>query len=291
MANVQHEDAIMKMGIDYFQNTLLKNLGINYTYVDIGSTELVSLTIEKKYMDYTFLTTEDFYVHFEFQTTDKKAPDLRRFHSYEAATSHRTGKKVITYVIYSGDIDSTDFELDCGAYTYGVIPIYLNHLDCRSIFSQVQLKIASNEELSEDDFANLALTPVMSGSSSKKDTIKTALQYAKNFQSTTAQKTMAILYAFAEKFLEAKDLDEVKEAIAMTRIGQMLLDEGIEKGIQKGIQIGREQESERMRQLIALLVAQKRYDDIRKIADDPNYFNQLLTEFDDNSEYPNDLSI
>ena len=32
MANAKHEDAVMKMGFDYFRNTILKTLGIDYQY-------------------------------------------------------------------------------------------------------------------------------------------------------------------------------------------------------------------------------------------------------------------
>lgn len=46
MTNVQHEDAIMKMGFDYFKGTLLKRLGIHESFVDAGPTELVTLTIQ-----------------------------------------------------------------------------------------------------------------------------------------------------------------------------------------------------------------------------------------------------
>ena len=72
MANAKHEDAVMKMGFDYFRNTILKTLGIDYQYEEIGPTELVELTIQSLYMDFTFLTTGGFYIHTEFQTTDKK---------------------------------------------------------------------------------------------------------------------------------------------------------------------------------------------------------------------------
>ena len=54
MANVKHEDAVMKMGFDYFRNTILKTLGIDYQYEEIGPTELVELTIHSLYMDFTF---------------------------------------------------------------------------------------------------------------------------------------------------------------------------------------------------------------------------------------------
>ena len=56
MANAKHEDAVMKMGVDYFRDTILKSLGIDYDFVEVGPTELVELTIHSMYMDFTFLT-------------------------------------------------------------------------------------------------------------------------------------------------------------------------------------------------------------------------------------------
>lgn len=34
----------------------------------------------------------------------------------------------------------------------------------------------------------------------------------------------------ADKFLDSADMEEVKEAVRMTRLGQMLLEEGIKEG-------------------------------------------------------------
>lgn len=56
MANTKHEDAILKMGFDYFRDTILKILGIHHDFVESGITELVELTIHSLYMDFTFLT-------------------------------------------------------------------------------------------------------------------------------------------------------------------------------------------------------------------------------------------
>ena len=125
MANTKHEDAILKMGFDYFRGTILKTLGIDYNFVEEGITELIELTIHSLYMDFTFLTTGDFYIHIEFQTTDSGEKDLRRFHAYESVLSHKTGKNVITYVIYSGGIKDTVTQMNCGINTYQVIPVYL----------------------------------------------------------------------------------------------------------------------------------------------------------------------
>ena len=81
----KHEDAVMKMGFDYFRDTILKTLNIHYEFVDGKPTEAIEIHIDNLYMDYNFLTTEDVIVHIEFQTTeDHVTEDLMRFQVYEA---------------------------------------------------------------------------------------------------------------------------------------------------------------------------------------------------------------
>ena len=232
MANTKHEDAVMKMGFDYFRDTILKTLGIDYQYEDVGPTELVELTIHSLYMDFTFLTTGGFYVHTEFQTTDKKEADLRRFHAYDAVYSNKTGKQVITYVIYSGGITNAKSELDCGLYTYRVQPIYLKDKNADEVFQKLKQKQNNGEAFTEDDYAALSLTPLMSGKMSRKDMFKEAISLAKPNIELSAEKATAMLYTLADKFLDKAELDEIKEVMRMTRLGQMLMDEGIEKGVE-----------------------------------------------------------
>ena len=232
MANAKHEDAVMKMGFDYFRNTILKTLGIDYQYEEIGPTELVELTIQSLYMDFTFLTTGGFYIHTEFQTTDKKEADLRRFHAYDAVYSNKTGKKVITYVIYSGGITNVKSELDCGLYTYRVQPIYLKDKNADEVFRKLKQKQDNGEAFTEDDYSALSLTPLMSGKMSRKDMFKEAICLAKPNIELSAEKATAMLYTLADKFLDRAELDEIKEVMRMTRLGQMLMDEGMEKGIE-----------------------------------------------------------
>ena len=232
MANTKHEDAVMKMGFDYFRNTILKTLGIDYQYEEIGPTELVELTIHSLYMDFTFLTIGGFYIHTEFQTTDKKEADLRRFHAYDAVYSNKTGKQVITYVIYSGGITNVKSELDCGLYTYRVQPIYLKDKNADEVFLKLKQKQDNGEAFTEDDYAALSLTPLMSGKMSRKDMFKEAIRLTKSNNELTAEKTRAVLYTLADKFLDKTELDEIKEVLRMTRLGQMLMDEGMEKGME-----------------------------------------------------------
>lgn len=227
MGNTRHEDAFMKMGFDYFRDTILKTLGINYEFLESSPTELVDLKIYSLYMDFTFLTTEGFYVHFEFQTTDDKViADLRRFRAYEALYSHNTGKNVITYVIYSGGIKNVQTRLNCGANIYQVIPIYLTEKDSDKVFKRLQEKQERKEPFTEEDFAELSLTPLMSGSLGKKDTIKKGI--------LTSEKVTAMIYTLADKFLTGTELEEIKEAVRMTRLGEMLMEDGRKEGRKEG---------------------------------------------------------
>lgn len=42
------------------------------------------------------------------------------------------------------------------------------------------------------------------------------------------------MYAMAEKFLNEMDVKEIREAVKMTKLGQMLLDDGREEGREEG---------------------------------------------------------
>ena len=275
MPNTKHEDAIMKMGFGYFRDHILKRLGVKYEFVAEEPTELIELQIYSMYMDFTFLTAEGFYAHFEFQTTETDWRDLQRFEAYEAVTAHKKGRKVLTYVIYSGEIASARTELDCGLYTYRVNPIYLTDYDADKIFPRMQEKLDNGEVLNEEDYAGLALAPLMSGKLSRKEKIKKAILFAKQGETVTAEKTIAILYTLADKFLKGKELQEVREVVSMTRIGQMIYDDGVEKGRAEGRQEG----LDRMSVLTATLLKEKRLDDLQRATEDKAYCEQLLKKY------------
>ena len=276
----KHEDAVMKMGFDYFRDTILKTLNIHYEFIDSKPTEAIEIHIDNLYMDYNFLTTEDVIVHIEFQTTeDHVTDDLMRFHVYEAILMRKEKKKVITYVIYSGGIKKVKTKLDCGIYTYQVNPVYLTGHDVDEIFQSVKAKIEAGEPLSEDDFANLTLTPLMTSKMCRKDVIKEAIQIVKQEKQLTAEKTIAMLYTLADKFLSAGELNEIKEVLAMTRLGQMLYDDGVKKGREQGRELGREEEAKQNAALIARLLEENRLDDLKRSTEDKEFKEQLLKEF------------
>ena len=120
-----------------------------------------------------------------------------------------------------------------------------------------------------------SLTPLMSSEQDRKDTIKTAILLAKQDTRVTAEKTVAILYTMADKFLQGSDLEEIKEVVAMTRLGQMLYDDGLKAGKSEG----RVEGSDRMASLTKKLLEAARMADLQLALDDPGYREKLMDEY------------
>ncbi len=69
----------------------------------------------------------------------------------------------------------------------------------------------------------------------------------------------------------------------MTRLGQMLYDDGVkkgmERGIERGIERGREEEARQNAALTARLLEENRLDDLKRSTEDREFKKQLLKEF------------
>ena len=143
--------------------------------------------------------------------------------------------------------------------------------DSDSVLKRLREKKQRGEIFTEEDFAQLAITPLMSSEIKRKDVILESIKLSKTEKSITAEKTMAMLYTLADKFLTGNDLEEVKEAVAMTRIGQMIFDDGVVRG--------REEERRLMSALISKLLQEKRLDDLQRAAEDEEYRERLMKEF------------
>lgn len=226
MKITNYEDLIMKRAMDVFAEDGLKFFGIDKKVKESGPTELVVLKTKNMFMDYTFLMEDDTYIHFEFQTTNKNTSDLRRFRAYEALLSHQTGKDVITYVVYSGNIINVNDTLETGINTFKVNTISMASKNGDEVFDYISDKINKRISLSKDDIISLSFTPIMGGKTSKLDRILNTIKVLKDIDDTYRHDVESIIYAFANKFLSGKDLERVKEEIKVTELGKSLIDEG-----------------------------------------------------------------
>ena len=231
---INHEDLIMKKAMEVFCTDALKFFGIKEKVKEIGPTEIVVLDTKNLHMDYTFLMENDKYIHFEFQTTNKGKRDLIRFRAYESLLALQTIKEVVTYVIYSGEIKTPSSQLKTGISEYNIKAVSMRNVDGDIVISNLEEKITNNEDISREELIALTFTPIMGGKLSKVDKIIKSIRILKEIEDDKVYEIESMLYAFADKFLEGKNLDKVKEEISMTKLGKMLREDGRIEGRKEG---------------------------------------------------------
>ena len=126
-----------------------------------------------------------------------------------------------------------------GVNTYRIQPIIMTNYIVEELMERLQNKLDSGARLTKDDLIPLTLCPLMGGNMSQKERIKKAFEFSKqvesNISKTEIEKIESVVYAMAEKFLEKAEIEEIREAIKMTTIGQMLREDGKAEGLGTGI--------------------------------------------------------
>lgn len=262
----QPEDAAMKTVMQFFADELLPYFGIKGNAVRIAPTELVHLEVKKLFEDFNLEMEDGSWLHFEFQSTNEGRKGLKRFRTYEALTSYQHDVSVTTCVLFSGNIRHPIFKFKEGLNTYRVHPIIMKSKNADRVLEKLEKKIRAGSPLVNADLIPLVLTPLMGGESSLMERFRAAfrtIKQSKTYTSKETQKMEAVVYAMAEKFLDRADLEQLRKEIRMTRLGQMMLEEG----------------ENRLNTLYLMLIQENRMDDVIKAANDKEYRRKLYEEF------------
>ncbi|MEQ2765316.1 hypothetical protein AAAV17_24885, partial [Eisenbergiella tayi] len=168
----------------------------------------------------------------------------KRFREYEAATSRIHHVEVITYVICSSKVKHPRTVLKEGINVYLVKVVRLKGKDSDQLFKRLKENAEQGLKPSKADLVSLLLTPLMSGSLKIDERIVISLNILQNSKELITEmeleKMQAVLYTLADKFLNETELSRVKEMIAMTKLGEMLVEDGIKRGIERGLEEGME---------------------------------------------------
>lgn len=241
-SKLQLEDKAMKSAAMYFGQELLPYLNVRKKIVRLLPTEQIRLEAVRTTEDTLFEMEDGTLAHFEFESVEVKEDDLRRFRYYDSYSGMVYKKTVVTYVVCSGKAERIRDELREGISRYRIIPLQMKQEDADILLFHLQEKTAKGEKLTKEDLAPLLLTPLMSGKSTIKDRIlKTGVLLSgenTRLDKEDKRRMEGVLYAFACKFLEKADLEEIKEALGMTVLGEMIWNDGLEAGIEKGREAG-----------------------------------------------------
>ncbi|MDY4078060.1 MAG: DUF4351 domain-containing protein, partial [Clostridium sp.] len=135
---------------------------------------------------------------------------------------------------------------------------------------EVEKKINNKEKLTKQELVSLAFTPIMGGKLTKAEKIIKSIRIVKSSDSEYKYDIESMLYAFADKFLQGKDLQKVKEEISMTELGRMLIEDGIERGRKEGIEKGIEQGMEKGKADLLIKMLVKKFKNV------PNEYREKI---------------
>ena len=196
----QTEDAVLKTMIHYFKDELLPYLGIKGKAVGIAATEVVYLELKKLLQDFNLVMEDGSWSHFEFQSKNEGLE---------------------------------------GMNTYRIHPVIMTNMQVEELVEKLQKKTTAGEKLTKQDLVPMTLCTLMGGKLSQKERITKAFEFSrqaeKDIPKEEINKIEAVMYAMAEKFLDEVDMEEVREAVKMTKLGTMLINEGREEGRCKNI--------------------------------------------------------
>ncbi|WP_234117539.1 DUF4351 domain-containing protein [Clostridium hydrogenum] len=228
------EDTVLKKAMDIFKQSAVDFFGIDTKILGSAETEIKDIQINTNFVDYLFYTEDGNYLHFEFQTTDKK-DDIKRFLFYDASLYYKEKRKVKTVVVYSADIDNTETFIDAGTIKYSIEAVYMKKLNGDEKLKYISEKVSKGEKLNPNDILTLTFLPLMSGKESRLKRALESIEIAENIKDNENKlQCISMLYALTDKFGDEISKKKLKEVFSMTDIGRMIREEGIEEGIEKG---------------------------------------------------------
>ena len=213
-------------------------LNIEGTVVGILPTEEIHLELKKGFEDFNYLMNDNSINHFEFQSTNEGIDGLKRFRTYESQMSYKYKKAVTTYVLFSGNIKNPMTEFTEGVNTYRVVPIIMQDKNADKVIAELRRKQEAGEEITKADLLPLVLSPLMSGQMSQKERVSAAYDITRRATEVDAEiirKVEAVIYIMADKFLDSREMEQLKEEIKMTRLGKMLYEDGAQTKLRQQV--------------------------------------------------------
>ena len=134
------------------------------------------------------------------------------------------------------------------------------------------------ESLTKADLLPLTLTPLMDGEMSQKERISATYGITKSAVDTDAEtirKVEAVVYIMAEKFLETAEMEQLRKEITMTKLGQMIYNDGVLDGEARGEARG----ELKLSKLITILLKENLTKDIELATSDEKAREQFYIKY------------
>jgi len=224
-------DVIQKHANALFKDATLDFYGIKTAPIkELINPELPTVEVSSGAADIVFLLEDDTYLHFAFETGHNSMGAMLKCAGYDLRLFERDKRLIHSVVIYTKDVKNKPTGFEIGSLVYNPGVILMNDYDGNAIYTALEVKIKAGQDLTDVDMLNLVLLPLMNHTIPRRELAANSIMLAQTIADPTKRNAcIAAAFAFACKYLDETDINELLEVLKMTDIGTLLvMDRNIE---------------------------------------------------------------
>ena len=230
-----NKDVLSKVMAENFKDKSLKVYGIDVPKIkQVLPTNLPEIQVNEIRIDNLFLLEDGSIAIIDYESS-LKWENYLKYLNYIVRILERykqEAKHIRMIVIYTADIEQAEDEFHAGCLTLRLEQAYLRKVDSKSIRDVLEEKLEDGVPLSDDELMQFIILPLTyKGKEAKRVAVKDAVYLAKKITDKKNQMfVLSGILVFADKIIDARTAEQIKEVIRMTQVAQLLLEEGRDKG-------------------------------------------------------------
>jgi hypothetical protein len=219
------KDLIQKYASGLFKDSSLEFYGIYTAKIkELINVELPVVEVAGNLMDIVFLLEDDTYLHIEFQTSYNEK-DLMRFAAYDIRLYERDGRTISTVIIYTANVPHAAGSINIGSLVYSPQRIMMKEYDGDVTYKELTAKIDAEQKITDNDMLNLLFLPLMKHTVDSGELAVKSIQLAQQIPDTAKRSAcIAAAFAFASKYLDKNEMNQLVEAIEMTDLATLVIE-------------------------------------------------------------------
>ncbi len=279
----QNKDVLSKILAENFKEKSLKVYGVKVPRIkEVLPTNLPAIQVNEMRLDNLFLLEDGSLAVIDYESEVKRSNQLKYVNYIvrvlERYKKNGMPKNIRMIVIYTADVKTAPKRFSAGCLTLRMERAFLGKMNPEAMSKQIRVKLENKEPLSEEEQMKLIILPLAyKGKERKRRAVKEAVELAKQIPGDE-ERTFALsgILVFADKIIDDETAEYVKEVLRMTKVAQLLMEEGRQDGWKKGQQDGwrKGQQDERREGIKALINSLKSFS-----IPDEMIVNQLMEQY------------
>lgn len=236
----QNKDILFKILGQTYKEKSFAAYGIDLPRIRaLLPTDLPKISANEKSIDNLFLLEDGTYAIVDYESVYKRISKIK-YLNYIARVMEKYYKEDENFnlrliVIYTGDVDYAEPDLETACFTLHTEQAFLVHIDGRAALHEIQEKLHSGISLDNDDLMKLVILPLtVPGTEGKQKMLETVVELAEQLRDEEQRIfILSGVVVASDKFIQKEYMKQIRRKINMTQIGQMYEEEKIEYGNQK----------------------------------------------------------